>query len=282
MSVEDSIHNLTMLFDMCNTQGSKKNSNYYTIGNVCKRLNNENKLCEAITFRSSTLNSSTHYMTLEYTLFPFLFPHGHGWYDSNCTFNEYIKHRMSSLFSPFILYKPYLLYMYDLKQLLQLLQETSHTCLDNDIKRAKQMHPHMSEPEVICHITKYNLATSLQGTPRWHKAQLQDLHAMVEKCGMLHLLLILIANEVSSLRWEEVTNIETIAKKLENSFTWKDCLLECAMLFHARVTKFVNDIIFSGARALGHVKDYLIRYELQYRGSLHAHIIHWIQEDDVE
>jgi hypothetical protein len=140
----------------------------------------------------------------------------------------------------------------------------------------------MSEPEVICHITKYNLATSLQGTPRWHKAQLQDLHAMVEKCGMLHLLLILIANEVSSLRWEEVTNIETIAKKLENSFTWKDCLLECAMLFHARVTKFVNDIIFSGARALGHVKDYLIRYELQYRGSLHAHIIHWIQEDDVE
>jgi hypothetical protein len=122
MNVEDSIHNLTLLFDMRNIQGFKKNSNYYTIRNVCKRLNNENKLCEAITFRSNTLNSSTYYMTLEYALFPFLFPHGHGWYDSKYTFNEYIKHRMSSLFSPFTLYKPYLLYMYNLKQSLQLLQ----------------------------------------------------------------------------------------------------------------------------------------------------------------
>jgi hypothetical protein len=282
MNVEDSIHNLTLLFDMRNTQGSKKNSNYYTIGNVCKRLNNENKLCEEITFKSNTLNSSTHYMTMEYALFLFLFLHGHGWYDSNCTFNKYIKHRMSSQFSPFILYKPYLLYMYDLKQSLKLIQETSHTCLDNDIKRAKQMHPQMSEPEVIRHVTKYNLPTSLQGTPRWRKAQLQDLLAMVEKCSMPHLFLTLIADEISSFRWEEVTDIETIAKKLKNSFTWKDCPVKCATLFHARVTKFMNDIILFGTRALGHVKDYLIRYELQHHGSLHAHIILWIQEDDAE
>ena len=73
MNVEDSIHNLSLLFDMQNTQGSKKNSNYYIIGNVCKRLNNENKLYEEITFKSSTLNSSTQYMTLEYALFLFLF-----------------------------------------------------------------------------------------------------------------------------------------------------------------------------------------------------------------
>jgi hypothetical protein len=112
MSMEDSIHNLTLLFDMWNTQCSKKNSNYYSIGNVCKRLNNESKLCETIIFRSSTLNSSTHCMTLEYALFPFLFPHGHRWYDGNCIFNKYIKQRMSSMFSPFTLYKPYLLYMY--------------------------------------------------------------------------------------------------------------------------------------------------------------------------
>jgi hypothetical protein len=102
MNVEDSVHNLTLLFDMRNTQGSNKNSNYYTIGNVCKRPDNENKLCEAITFRSSTLSSNTHYLILEYALFPFLFPHGHGWYDSNCTFNEYMKYRMSSLFSPLL------------------------------------------------------------------------------------------------------------------------------------------------------------------------------------
>ena len=126
---------------------------------------------------------------------------------------------MSSLFSPFTLYKPYLLDMYDLKQLLKLIQETSYTCLNNDIKRAKQMHPHMSEPEVIRHVTKYNLPASLQGILRWRKAQLQDLLAMVEKCSMPHLFLTLIADEINSLQWEEVTNIETIAKKIENNFT---------------------------------------------------------------
>jgi hypothetical protein len=106
--------------------------------------------------------------------------------------------------------------MYNLKQSLQLLQETSYTCLDNDIKKTKKMHPHMSEPEVIRYVTKYNLPASLQGTSRWHKAQLQDLLAMVEKCGIF---LILTADEISSLWWEEVTDIETIAKSLENSFT---------------------------------------------------------------
>jgi hypothetical protein len=102
-----------------------------------------------------------------------------------------------------------------------------HTCLDNDIKKVKQIHPHTSEPEVIHHVTKYNFLASLQGIPRWHKAQLQDLLAMVEKCGMPHLFLTLTVDEISSLRWEDVTDIETIAKKLENSFTWKDCPMEC-------------------------------------------------------
>jgi hypothetical protein len=51
---------------------------------------------------------------LEMTLFPFLFPHGHGDYSGKTHFNEYLKYRMNALLSPFTLYKPYLLYMYDL------------------------------------------------------------------------------------------------------------------------------------------------------------------------
>jgi hypothetical protein len=47
-------------------------------------------------------------------LFSFLFPHGHGAYDGKTHFNEYLKYIMIALFSPFTLYKPYLLYMYDL------------------------------------------------------------------------------------------------------------------------------------------------------------------------
>jgi hypothetical protein len=101
----------------------------------------------------------------------------------------------------------------------------------------------MSKSKVIQHITKYNLLASLQGTPRWHKPQLQDLLAMVEKYGMPHFFLILHVDEISSLRWEEVTNIETIAKRLENNFTWKDCPMGCAMPFHTQVIKFMKEII---------------------------------------
>jgi hypothetical protein len=57
----------------------------------------------------------------------------------------------------------------------------------------------MSEPEVIQYVTKYNLPASFQGMPRWHKAQLQDLLAMVEKCGMRHFFLTLTTDEISSL-----------------------------------------------------------------------------------
>ena len=44
----------------------------------------------------------------------------------------------------------------------------------------------------------------------------------------------------------------------------------------------MNEIILPNASALGCVKDYLIRYELQHRGLLHAHIILWIEDDDIE
>jgi hypothetical protein len=68
---------------------------------------------------------------------------------------------------------------------------------------------------------------------------------------------------------------------------WKDGPVDCATLFHTRVTKFMNDIILLDVGALGHVKDYLIRYKLQHRGLLHAYVILWMslwieEDDDVE
>jgi hypothetical protein len=77
MNLEDFVHNLTLLFEMHITQSLKKNSTYYTIGNVCKRLDGENILYKSITFKSETLSLRTHDMTLKYPLFPFLFPHRH-------------------------------------------------------------------------------------------------------------------------------------------------------------------------------------------------------------
>jgi hypothetical protein len=82
-------------------------------------------------------------------LFPFLFPPRHGSYDGIISFNEYLKYKMTALFSPFTLYKPYLLLMYHLHQPLQFIKETSKTCLEKDMKTCKIRNPKMTKQDVI-------------------------------------------------------------------------------------------------------------------------------------
>ena len=60
--------------------------------------------------------------------------------------------------------------MYDVRQSLQLLKKTLKTCLDKKIKQVKQRYPHMTEHDVLQHTIKYNLPSSIQGTPCWHKS----------------------------------------------------------------------------------------------------------------
>ena len=44
--------------------------------------------------------------------------------------------------------------------------------------------------------------------------------------------------------------------------------------------KKLHSSILSGPRILGCIKEYVLRYEIQFRGSLHAHIILWIENSD--
>jgi hypothetical protein len=55
---------------------------------------------------------------------------------------------------------------------------------------------------------------------------------MVEQFGMSHyFVILLIIDEMSSLCWEQIIDIEIIVKYLHASLNWKDCLIECAILF---------------------------------------------------
>jgi hypothetical protein len=80
------------------------------------------------------LQDNTTSIILDLSLFPFLFPHGHGAYDGKISIHEYLKFCMNTLFSPFTMYKPYLLIMHDLWQSIQLIKETSNTCFKNNLK----------------------------------------------------------------------------------------------------------------------------------------------------
>ena len=88
---------------------------------------------------------------------------------------------------------------------------------------------------------------------------MQDLLAMTEQFGMTCFFLILIADETSSLRWEEVIQIEDIAKTLAPSMSWNNYLLECATLFLARVKKFMHDILLTGPKILGMIRFTIAR-----------------------
>jgi hypothetical protein len=135
MDVPRDVYDLALLFDMRTQTQPTKHADFFTIENVHLRNGSRSDIRgEPITFRRNTLNVEMEGMTLETALFPFLFPHGHGAYDGRTTHSEYLKYRMSTLFSPFTLYKSYLLYMYDIRQSVQFLKEVSQQCLEKDIK----------------------------------------------------------------------------------------------------------------------------------------------------
>jgi hypothetical protein len=62
---------------------------------------------------------------------------------------------------------------------------------------------------------------------------------MVEHFGMPHFFLTLTTNETSFLQWEEIIDIEKIAKQIHTFLDWKDCLVECVVLFHSNVDRFM-------------------------------------------
>ncbi len=124
---------------------------------------------------------------------------------------------MTTLFSHFTLYKPYLLLMYDLHQPFQFIKETSKTCLQKDMKASKIWNPKMTKQDVVKQVVHYNRPTNIQGTLWWHKTQLQNLLCMVEQFGMPHFFITLTTNEMSSLHWEQIIDIEKIVKHLRTS-----------------------------------------------------------------
>ncbi len=79
-------------------------------------------------------------MTLETTLLPFLFPQGEGAHDGKISLHTYFKYHMTMWFSPFTLYKPYLLFMYDICQSIQLLQILQKHIVRKVLKKIQQWH----------------------------------------------------------------------------------------------------------------------------------------------
>lgn len=180
-----------------------------------------------------SVNTAVKDITLKSAVFPYLFPFGHGNYKGEVGFSDYIRMRIGMLFSVYTLYKPYLLLMYQLKQAIMIENTTDSTMLQRDKDAFKRNNKTTSDLDAMRNIARYNLPTSMPGTPAWHQKNLKDLIAIVDMWGLPDLFLTFTTDEVTETRWEEITTIENIAREFNQNFTWIDCPVECAVLFHS-------------------------------------------------
>jgi hypothetical protein len=87
---------------------------------------------------------------------------------------------------------------------------------------------------------------------------------MVENFGMLRFFIILTSDETSNLRWKEIEDIENLVMFFNNTFSWKDCLVECVALFCARLQAFMSTYVLGGESIIGIVEHHVTQLELQH------------------
>jgi hypothetical protein len=95
---------------------------------------------------------------------------------------------------------------------------------------------------------------------------------MVDTYGLPHLFFKLSSNETLELKWNDISNMETLLKDLGEEFSWKNFPIECAHLFHKRVHTFMTKYIKCENIILGRVEHHMRRYEVQHKLSLYGHM----------
>ena len=222
-------------------------------------------------------------LNIENTLFPFLFPHNRGWAPLDMSLTDYWKLRMQMNFSIWTLFKPYLLIMAQVQQALKLASSVTSVVLERALHEYMRQHRPCTEESALRHVLKWTIPSSVTGSPMHHRVLLQELLIRKHHYGYPTLFLTLTCDEVSELRWAEFDDMEHILQSFGPDLTWKDAPVECTRLFLMRYKNFMKNHV-QGDKGLfslfGKVDHYVMRFEVQGRGSLHAHILLWIDPVD--
>jgi hypothetical protein len=70
--------------------------------------------------------------------------------------------------------------MYDIQQLFQLIKHTYNMFIEKDIQVIRRKNQKNIDVKILGHIIEYRLPSSIQGSPTWHRSQLQDLLKVVK------------------------------------------------------------------------------------------------------
>jgi ATP-dependent DNA helicase PIF1 len=181
--------------------------------------------------------------SMEHVMFPPLFPHAFGFLQAMSKMKQYLKWRMTCLFSLFTLHKIYPLFMYAMNSVRVLTQKATAATLERDLYQYKQDHPEASEEAAYKHILKHSVPSAMPGSPTWHRNHFKDLLVYVEHYGMPDLFLTLTSDEVSETKWTEVKQLEELLQKTYPNLTFQDAPIECATIFHERLWAFLSNFI---------------------------------------
>ena len=235
---------------------------------------------------SAGSNEGQGHLTPEAALFPHLFPHGvKFWTPSYGSFCDYLQYRLSMHFSPFTLCKPYLLMMYQIRQLQRIVSCTKEICYEKEVRYYQRNNPEADYETAIKHVAVHKVPTDIPGTPGWHKSKLEDLKAVCGTKGLPHAFLTLTSDEASPTRWSEVDVLEAILRTYNKDFKWHDAPCEHAQVFLDKLNWFLDNYILDTANSkhiYGRVTYFVVRLECQQRGCLHAHIMLWLAPEDID
>lgn len=227
--------------------------------------------------------------TLELLNFPFLFPDSEGFFKrvKGFTIRKYMKARFSQLLTPYTLYAPYVVAMFQYLRATQVREGVKWVDLTKSLNEERRTNPGFSEIEFFARQTKIAVPASVVTSPQYFREGLRKLFAYVDCFGMPSLFMTLTCDEFSPARWREVSELEEKLVAINPRFTVNDSPVEISALFYRRVKDFMAECVLSDcssghAGIFGAVIHYVIRYEFQLRGSPHCHILLWLGAEDAE
>jgi len=159
-------------------------------------------------------------VTLELAVLCALFPHATGHFNSG-RLGDYLRYRLMCGFSPFTLFKPYIMVLFLVRQCHMLNSQCGEGVLERDMAAYRRAHPDEDEEEAVRHALKHAVPSTIPGSPAWHYNALQDLLAMVEENGMPDLFWTVTMDEVSQLKWQSVIDMEKLLPKFCDSFKFQ-------------------------------------------------------------
>lgn len=145
------VDKLSLLMNVGSNNKKPVSKDFYMVGSIKDRGERRSSI---LSVDKKGLQRRIGNITLELALFPFLFLNDNGAYDGTISMQDYLKYRMNCMFSPFMLHKPYLSLMYDIRQSLMLINGTWQMCLEKDYHAIQTRNPTMSHEDIIGQLCK--------------------------------------------------------------------------------------------------------------------------------